>query len=115
MIGPLVAFALGPSAKALAVALGALTMAGSIYVAGYNAAHRKCAAAALRIQIAVLEADAEIARSREAASIALAHGLEANAARNKEIIDALKAEATKHPLNACVVDRALERRLRDIR
>ncbi len=115
MIGPLVAFASGPGAKALAVALGALTVAGSIYFAGYNAAHRNCAAAALRFQIAVLEADAEIARRREAASIALAHGLEADAARNKEIIDALKVEATKHPVGACIVDRALERRLRDIR
>jgi hypothetical protein len=110
-----VAFAFGPGAKALVVALGALTVAGSIYVAGYNAADRKCAVADLRLQIAVREADAEIARSREAASIALAHGLAADAARNKEIIDALKIEPTKHPVGACRVDRALERRLRDIR
>ena len=115
MIGPLLTFALGPSAKALALALGALTVVGSIYFAGYSAANRKCAAAALRFQIAVLEADAEIARRREAAAIALTNDLEAQAAQNKGIIDALKAETTKHPLNACIVDRAFERRLRDIR
>ncbi len=108
----LLALALGPTGRALGLALLAMGLLGAIYNAGASKARKACEAAALRAQIEALRGDLRAAQEAEARALQEMGVVDERAKINAQRVAEL--ERLGGGKGACVLDADGARRLRAI-
>ena len=103
MIGPIISFLASTVGKYLLIGGVVIAAVIGIRQSGYNAAMRKCEAAALRQQLANKDADLKAANdAAEAAARAMADS-DARAKENQQKAEEYEAELKSRPNGACAL------------